>query len=201
MANVLIAQLARAPVAGQVKTRLLAELTPQRAADLHAAMVLYICRRLAPAATLQVWVDGDATVPLFSDCLAAGADSLQQQQGEDLGARMAHIVAAGLGAFDKVVLVGSDAPGLDARHVEAAAAALEEVDAVFVPALDGGYVLLGLKAPCPELFAALPWGTNSVLAKSQRALERAGRRFMLLEPLPDIDRPEDLRYLPEDLVW
>ena len=201
VAELLIAQLARAPVPGKVKTRLEPELGPRGAADLHAAMVLHICRRLAPAGTLQLWVDGDASLPLFSKCLAAGAGSLLQQRGDNLGQRMAHIVTVGLEGFDKVMLVGSDAPGLDASHVAQAAAALDTADAVFVPALDGGYVMLGLKAACPELFVDMPWGSNRVLELSQAVLKRAGKTVALLGSLPDIDRPEDLRYLPEDLVW
>lgn len=201
MAELLIAQLARAPVAGQVKSRLLPALDAQRAADLHAAMVLYICRRLAPAGTLQLWIDGDSTAPLFRACLAAGAESLHQQRGDDLGARMSRIVDVGLEDFDKVILVGSDAPALNASHVGRVAAALEGSDAAFVPATDGGYVMLGLKAPCPELFTGVPWGTSEVLALSLSALAASGKRASLLEPLPDIDRPEDLRHLPDDLDW
>ncbi len=201
MAELLIAQLARAPVAGQVKTRLLPALNPQRAADLHAAMVLYTCRRLAPAGTLQLWVDGDSADPLFQACLAAGADSVQQQRGDDLGARMAHIVSVGLEKFDKVILAGSDAPGLNASHVARVAAALDGADAAFVPATDGGYVMLGLKARSPELFAGLPWGTDRVLELSLAALAESGKRVKVLDPLPDVDRPDDLRFLPEDLVW
>jgi rSAM/selenodomain-associated transferase 1 len=201
VAELLIAQLARAPVVGQVKTRLLPALNPQRTADLHAAMVLYICRRLAPAGTLQLWVDGDSTAPLFRACLAAGAESLRQQRGDDLGARMSHIVDVGVEDFDKVILVGSDAPGLNASHVGRVAAALDDADAAFVPATDGGYVMLGLKAPCPELFTGLPWGTSEVLELSLAALAAVGKRAHLLEPLPDIDRPEDLCHLPEDLDW
>ncbi len=201
VAELLIAQLARAPIPGQVKTRLLPALDAQRAADLHAAMVLYICRHLVPAGRLQLWVEGDMTAPLFSDCLAAGADSLQQQRGEDLGARMAHIVDSGLANSGKVVLVGSDAPGLNAGHIAAIDEALESADAVFIPALDGGYVSLGLTLPCSELFADMPWGTDRVLELSLAALAASGRRAAVLEPVPDIDRPEDLRYLPDDLHW
>ncbi len=201
MPELLIAQLARAPVAGEVKTRLLPALPPARAAELHAAMVLYICRRLSPAGHLQLWVQGDMSAPLFAHCLASGARSLQAQHGDDLGARMAHIVEVGLATADRVLLVGSDAPGLDASHVAAVAEGLERADAVFVPALDGGYVMLGLATRCPELFADMPWGTDRVLARSLDALQKVGRRAVVLDPVPDIDRPEDLRYLPEDLDW
>ncbi len=201
MPELLIAQLARAPDAGKVKTRLFAALEPARAAELHAAMVLYICRQLSPAGHLQVWVQGDMSDPLFADCLTQGARSLHPQHGDDLGARMSHIVKTGLETAGRVLLVGSDAPGLKASHVAAVAAALESADAAFVPALDGGYVMLGLAGHCPELFTGIPWGTDRVLALSLEALAGAGRRAVVLDPVPDIDRPEDLRYLPEDLVW
>ncbi len=201
MAELLIAQLARAPEVGRVKTRLFPALEPARAADLHAAMVLYICRRLAPAGHLQLWVEGAVTDPLFDRCLDSGARSLHQQCGDDLGRRMAHIVDAGLSTAAGVILAGSDAPGLGPGHVAAVARALQSSHAAFVPALDGGYVMLGVSARCPELFKDIPWGTDRVLALSLAALESAGRRAAVLDPVPDIDRPEDLRHLPDDLVW
>lgn len=201
MAEFAIAQLARAPVPGRVKTRLLPHLSPLRAAQLHAALVLYVCRRLCRAGPLQLWVTGDEGAPVFADCLAAGAERLCRQQGADLGERMLHIVQQVLEDHDKVILVGSDAPALDGDYLQRARAALEHSEVVFGPAADGGYVLLGLSRPVPELFSGIPWGTHRVLQRSLEVLDRIGVSSSLLESLPDIDRPEDLRLLPDDLVW
>lgn len=201
MAEFAIAQLARAPEPGRVKTRMVPALSPQRAAQLHAAMVLYTCRRLCRAGPLQLWVAGDEGAPVFADCLAAGAGKLCRQQGDDLGQRMAYVARQVLADHEKVILVGSDAPALDADYLEQARKALDASEVVFGPAADGGYVLLGLTRPVPELFSGIPWGTDRVLERSLESLERLGVTAVLLETLPDIDRPEDLRFLPDDLVW
>jgi hypothetical protein len=114
---------------------------------------------------------------------------------------MAHIALRALDAGREVILVGSDAPSLDADYVRRAVGELASADAVFGPALDGGYVLLGLRVFCEALFTDMPWGTDRVLEVSLSRLEAAGFSYRLLDALPDIDRPEDLRYLPDDLRW
>lgn len=201
MAEFAIAQLARAPEPGRVKTRMLSALSPERAAQLHAAMVLYICRRLCRAGPLQLWVESAEDAPVFRDCVAAGAGGPYRQHGADLGARMWHITQQVLEQFDKVILVGSDAPALDPDYLARARAALDRCEVVFGPAADGGYVLLGLSRPIPELFSDIPWGSDRVLQRSLEVLAGMGVTAELLETLPDIDRPEDLRHLPDDLAW
>jgi glycosyltransferase A (GT-A) superfamily protein (DUF2064 family) len=105
-------------------------------------------------------------------------------------------VAAATG--QPVVLIGSDAPTLGPDRIRAAARLLAEgADAVLGPALDGGYVLLGLPAPDPAAFAIDPalWGGPHVLAATRAALAGAGREAVLLDPLPDLDTPDDARAL------
>ena len=96
-------------------------------------------------------------------------------------------------------LVGSDAPSIDAGYLKAARHALAEVDCVLGPALDGGYVLFGLRRFVPELFTGISWGEDSVLEKTLEKLAALGWSYRLLETLADIDRPEDLRHLPDSL--
>ena len=173
----------------------------ERATALHAAMVAYICRRLLSFGPTQLWVSGDEHATVFQACCELGALGPFQQYGADLGERMAHITGLALREHEKVILVGSDAPAIDREYLERARRALDTVDVVFGPALDGGYVLLGAKRLIPGLFAHIPWGTGRVLEASVKALEKAGHDWIMLEPLPDIDRPEDLRHLPGDLAW
>ena len=193
--------MARSPEPGAVKTRMLPALSAEGAARLHSAMVMYICRRLMGFGPTQLWVSGDQRSPLFHQCIELGALGPFRQRGADLGERMAHIANLALRQHDKVILVGSDAPGIDRGYLEQARRALDSVDVVFGPAVDGGYVLLGLKRVVPGLFVEIPWGTGQVLERSLQALSESGNDWILLEPLPDIDRPEDLRHLPVDLVW
>jgi len=200
--GVLLAQLARAPVSGQVKTRLLPRLGAELATALHAAMVEHVCSTLCDSrcGTVELWVDGTLELPLFRRCLDRGATALRQQQGADLGQRMAWICEQGLGRFGAVILVGSDAPSIDPHYIADACAALERSELVLGPALDGGYVLIGMRRYTADIFVDMPWGTDRVLAETLARIGRLKKTVELLPPLPDIDRPEDLHHLPEQFA-
>ena len=94
------------------------------------------------------------------------------------------------------LLIGTDAPALDAGYLRDAAAALRGNDAVIGPALDGGYTLIGLKRAAPGLFEAMPWSTPEVLGETRLRLRRLALRHVELPPLADIDEPADLVHLP-----
>ena len=95
-----------------------------------------------------------------------------------------------------MLLIGTDAPGVDAAYLRAAAAALATHDAVFGPALDGGYTLVGLRQPTPALFAQMPWSTPQVMGETRKRLAHLGLRHAELPALSDIDEPADLAALP-----
>ena len=191
-----IMQFAKAPVPGKVKTRLLPALSAQAACDLHCDLVRHTCQVLLESrlGDVQLWVDSDADNPLFQSLVQSGVAGPLMQAGDDLGARMQHALATGLCEYDAVVLVGSDCPGLTRAYLERALSALAEVELVVGPALDGGYVLLAMRQEHPWLFNEMRWGGEDVLAETLRRAERQRVELRLLEPLPDIDRPEDLRY-------
>jgi hypothetical protein len=144
--------------------------------------------RAAPA-DLEVRFDG-GTEQTMSHWLGDSARFLPQGAG-DLGERMAR-------AFEEssrspaTVIIGSDCPGLRPDVITAAFARLTEAPVVLGPAEDGGYYLIGLSRPMPELFRGIPWGTDRVLSNSLALLQRRGCKPALLDPLEDIDRPEDL---------
>jgi glycosyltransferase A (GT-A) superfamily protein (DUF2064 family) len=98
----------------------------------------------------------------------------------------------------RALLIGTDAPDLDAAVLRAAALALDAHDAVFVPALDGGYVLVGLRRPGAPIFSDMAWSTPAVMAQTRERLSRAGWRHLELEALADIDEPADLQRLPHE---
>jgi len=194
--DVLLIQFAKAPVPGKVKTRLVPELGEQGACELHAALVQHTCRQLLASAlgSVEIWVAGQHSGQLFQACLATGADTLRQQQGADLGTRMYSALKDGLGRAKKVLLVGSDCPGLDRDYLRAAVAALDSYPVVLGPAEDGGYVLIGATAIDEQLFAGVHWGEASVLAETMANVDSINWRVGLLDPRSDIDRPEDLQH-------
>jgi len=190
---------ARAPVAGQAKTRLIPALGAEGAARLHGRLV----RRALEAASgsgagfVELWCAPDCSHEFLQDCARSSGCRLQAQTAGDLGQRMRAALEAGLPA----VLLGSDAPGLTADTVRTAAATLARgSDCVLVPALDGGYVLIGLTVPAPQLFEGIGWGGPQVLEQTRRRCMQLGLRFVELPACPDIDRPEDLVHCPPELL-
>jgi hypothetical protein len=186
---------AKAPVAGRVKTRLIPVLGAQGAAALHRALVR---RTLGEASR----VDGaqvvlccapDAGHGFFRALAARYRVRLRSQRGADLGARMAHAMEWALAQGPTALLIGTDCPALTARDLSEAIAVLRAgCDAVLGPALDGGYVLIGLRRYSQRVFEVLPWGSARVLELTRARLQGLGWRWRELAPRRDLDRPQDL---------
>ncbi len=121
-----------------------------------------------------------------------------RQIGENLGERMknAFIEAFSMN-FRRVVLIGSDIPGLPLEFIEEAFTSLEETDVVIGPSLDGGYYLIGFKDKkfCPAAFKGIPWSTERVFEETMKVLKREGLTVHTLQPQRDIDTIEDLKSL------
>ncbi len=192
-----IAVFAKAPVPGEVKTRLAGVLGADAAASLHAGLVRHalataVHARLGP---VSLWCMPDVGHSFFERCAAEFGVRLETQEGADLGERMGR-------AFERaaapLLVIGADCPALTPRHLAAAAATLRDADAVFVPAEDGGYVLVGLARPVRGIFDAIPWGTAGVMARTRERLERARARWVELDPLWDVDRPDDYARLQRE---
>ena len=186
-----IAVFARAPVAGGCKTRLIPALGADGAAALHARMIArtVACARDAAVGPVSLWCTPDTAHPAFQRFTNV---SLHLQTGDGLGARMlAAFAAQPPGA--PLLLIGTDCPALAAEHLRACADDLRDgADAVFLPTEDGGYVLIGLRTPQPELFSDMPWSTDRVMALTRQRLERLGLRWNEPATLWDVDTPEDL---------
>ena len=139
-----------------------------------------------------------------SSLRSLGEVDLALQRGSTFAERLENAVAdAFADGWREVVVIGADTPRIESRHLRLAFDRLSSSrapHAVVGPACDGGYYLLGLRRPSPELFVDVPWGTDRVLARTLEAIRAAGRTVLILEPLADIDRPEDLPLLPDDLA-
>jgi rSAM/selenodomain-associated transferase 1 len=193
-ASTLLIQFARAPLPGAVKTRMLPQLSPAQACELHRAMVLWTCRQLVESGVgaVQLAVTGAPEDTLFHRCRDIGAAAIAVQRGRDLGERMHHALADGLRAYERVVLVGSDCPALDGSYLRQARDALDGCPVVLGPAMDGGYVLVGLRSPLPGMFEAMPWGSPRLMALTRERLRLLRVDWVELEPLADVDEPRDL---------
>jgi rSAM/selenodomain-associated transferase 1 len=185
--------IAKEPVPGAAKTRLAPVLGADGAARVAAAMLVDTLAVMAQV-DAEPWVcfaPPDARTRMAD--LAPGCGLLAQVDG-DLGDRLAACFAALLGGgADRVVIVAADTPHVPPETFEGAFALLDQVDMVLGPAHDGGYYLVGAKAPHPELFVGVPMGTDAVLQVTiQRAIHR-GLRIGTVPTLRDLDRLEDLR--------
>ena len=194
--------LSKSPRAGTVKTRLIPLLGPAGAASLHAALLDHTLNVANAYAGAQVQLHvTDTEDETIKACAARHRVALAAQSAGDLGERM-HAAFSTAFAFHRceaVVLVGSDCAVLSSPYLAGAFDVLNEgCDAVFGPAEDGGYVLVGLARPARELFAGIAWSTPTVMSETRERLRRLDWRWRELEPLWDVDTPEDYARLARE---
>jgi rSAM/selenodomain-associated transferase 1 len=193
----------KAPIAGQVKTRLIPTLTAEQAMDVHIELSLNTFKK-ATQQTLcpvQLWCAPSIDHAFFSQAKHDYPLTLKQQQGNDLGERMNHAICTVLKSYKRAVLIGCDSPSLSSHDLAAAIDTLNQATAVFAPAEDGGYVLIGLNCPQPKLFMAMPWGSVEVMAKTRTRCQQLGIIYHELAQQWDVDTPDDLtRYQNHSLV-
>lgn len=193
---------AKAPEPGKVKTRLIPALGKAGAAALHRRLVMHSLRAAQDAelGPVELWCAPDTHHAFFAECERDFGVSLHSQCEGDLGARMRRALETVLGRAVRAILVGSDIPALSAQYLRDAERALSHAhDAVIGPVEDGGYVLIGLARCDPELFRDIPWGEPEVLAETRRRIAALRWRCLELPTLWDVDRPEDLERLPEEM--
>jgi hypothetical protein len=199
----LIIVFAKAPLAGYAKTRLIPALGAQGAADLALRFLNHAVGQALAAGLgeVELCCAPDARHASFSEIARAPGLVLTEQGEGDLGERMARAMQRGLARCDKVLLIGTDAPALDAARLRDAAAALDAHAAVFVPTVDGGYVLVGLRTPGSGalacIFTAMPWSTPQVMQRTREALAREAIGYAEMATIRDIDEPADLAHLPK----
>ena len=192
---------AKAPVPGEVKTRLIPALGAAGAAALHERLVDRTLATAVEAAVgpVELCCTPDDPHPALAALARVHGATLAAQGPGDLGERMRAAFARVLAAAPAAVLIGADCPPLTAQHLrDGAAAVAGDADAVVAPAEDGGYVLIGLKRAVDSLFAGVGWGGPTVMAETRVRLAAAGLRWRELATLWDIDRPEDLVRLPKE---
>lgn len=184
---------AKPPLPGLVKTRLMADIGAEAATGVY---------RYCLEHTLAVARDAGFGYRVFlaepgdHECFSGEACSLQQ--GADLGERMLNALRSMLAMDNQgAMIIGSDCLDLQVRHLHDAAAALLENDLVLLPALDGGYALIGCKVASAELFTGLAWSSDRVLQQTLERAETLGLRSCLLEPVRDIDTLRDLEHYPQ----
>jgi rSAM/selenodomain-associated transferase 1 len=186
--TIAIAVLAKAPLPGFAKTRLIPALGAEGAALLQARLVEHAVATACAAriGPVTLWGAPDESHPLFQAIGARLGVALARQDGGDLGERMLAAVAA---ADMPVLVIGTDCPALTADHLRGGA------DAAIIPAEDGGYALIGLRAPARTLFSEMHWSVPSVMEETRRRLRDLGMTWQEPVTLWDLDLPEDIERL------
>lgn len=193
-----IAILAKAPVPGFAKTRLIPAIGAHAAAVLQERLTerAVATALAADVGVVTVWCAPDGTHDTFLKLVARSRITLRPQPEGDLGNRMLAATAASNGP---TLVIGTDSPALGELHLRGAANALRDgIDVILIPAEDGGYVLIGTRSAQPALFAGIAWGTKTVLADTRtRIIEE---RLVLAEqpPLWDVDTDSDLARLERE---
>lgn len=186
---------AKAPVAGAVKTRLIPVLGEVGAARLAGEMLARTVEQSVAAglATPELCASPDPDAAEWEGLLPIAAIRLTDQGKGDLGERLARAARRVIEGGERVLLVGTDCPDLDATRLSAAALRLDDHDAVIHPAEDGGYVLLGLSRYDPSIFERVAWSTDSVAAATIARIDALGWSLSVGATMRDIDEPADLR--------
>lgn len=190
---------ARHPESGKVKTRLIPALGAEQAAELHSALAkktFSTANRLQNSigADIEIRVTGDENRCVNSFDSDIGERFLVRSQiGIGLGERLEGAArAAFCDGVQKLVVIGTDCPDLNAATLMQAFAELEKSDLVLGPALDGGYYLIGMRVFWPTLFHGVDWGSERVLEQTLAKAKQLGLGVSQLQSLSDVDYPEDL---------
>lgn len=200
MADSALIVFAKAPIPGLAKTRLVPTLGKEGAARLAARMLRETLRQAVDAGVggVELCCTPDTSHPALREAAEEFAVVLTAQCEGDLGRRMQHALGRVLSTHRKALLIGTDAPALDRLQLRRAACLLNSHSAVFVPAIDGGYVLVGLAQPIPALFERIDWSTERVMAQTRDRLSAASHVWAEMPALPDIDLPADRRHVPKE---
>ncbi len=190
-----IAMFARAPIKGQVKTRLIPALGDQGALDMHVKLMnrqIDVLNSFG-LCSIQLWVDQARDHSAFLHF----EGEIKLQKGLSLGDKMFHAAKEVLQESSQVVIIGSDCPGIDKDYLKLALQELDNSsnDVVLGPAVDGGYVLIAMKSPYQQIFQDIDWGSAHVLQQTVDQLKHCGLGFSMLPALRDIDTAEDLESL------
>ena len=194
-----LAVMAKAPIAWKVKTRLVPPLTQEQAADLYRALLLDQLEHLSGLTVAELYLvyAPEDSVPLMRQ-LAPPNFHCFAQRGDDLGERMdAAFIDLWRRGHRNVVLVGSDLPALPLSYLETAfeLLATSTHQVVLGPSRDGGYYLVGMNRPTPEMFQNMTWSHDQVLAQTTDKLGKLGIQPALVPAWFDIDSFEDLKHL------
>ncbi len=190
----MVIQFAKYPRKGEVKTRLKPLLEDDGCYELHQQLLTKVNENVRESGIFNVLALDQLGQHETVDSIASHS-CLLLQQGSDLGERMKNALRWGLERAHKVIIVGSDCPVIKPSHLQEVIEELNSHDHVFIPAEDGGYVLIAATEVFAPIFENMPWGGDQVMAKTRDKLSKAKKTVSYLSSLWDVDRPDDYQRL------
>ena len=184
----------KAPIIGQVKTRLQPVLSAEQAAEAHLSLTRFTLDRAfqQPLCAVQLYCAPDGDHIFFRQCVQDYALTLKNQCGGNLGEKMCNAFSEALIHYKHAILIGCDCPSLTVTDLRLALSYLQKAqEAVIAPAEDGGYVLIGLNAPQPALFENIAWGGPRVMTDTLQRASQASITVQSLKRQWDVDTPAD----------
>ncbi len=179
----------KVPEKGKVKTRIGDVVGNEKAVDIYRKLLLKTMQTISHLSVQKLLFF--APKPFY---LSEWPDQEVQehlQQGGDLGERMHHSFEVALQEADRALVIGTDCPYLTPEVLSEAYEQLVHHDMVMGPSPDGGYYLLGMKTPCPEVFQDIPWSTDQVSTLTVERMKTLGKTWYEMPTLADIDFIED----------
>lgn len=195
-ADARIMVFSKAPDPGRVKTRLIATIGEDAAAELYRDLVHATLETAAGSGLcpVELWCSPGVSHPFFEQCRQQHGVELHAQIQGDLGRRMSHALQSSGRPGRSLVLVGADCPTLSAADLEEAFTLLEQDNGVVLgPAEDGGYYLIGMREPCAFIFDDIPWGASTVLELTRARLRQRRIKCQCLTLRRDLDTADDYR--------
>jgi len=192
----IVIQFAKFPRLGGVKTRLKPLLGDDGCYELHQQLVKRVNENIRESGFFNVLAIDQLGEHSLTNELAK-SNCLLLQEGDDLGERMKNAIVWGLQKAKKVIIVGSDCPVIKESHLNLVSEKLNSNTHVFIPAEDGGYVLIACTQVSPEIFKGVSWGSDMVMQQTCEKLINARQQTFYCDPLWDVDRPEDYQRLKQ----
>jgi rSAM/selenodomain-associated transferase 1 len=197
---------AKAPEPGRVMTRLAADIGPESAVGLYRCFLADIAAQVGrldtslerPVRAVFAYA-GDPDHPDFEPFRHAGFEFVSQGEG-DLGDRLVRMTEKSFGdGASRLIIIGTDSPTLGPAHFRGALAALDDHDVVVGPSFDGGYYMIGLRAPHTTVFEGIDWSTPRVFGQTLRHCRASSLLCEALEFWYDVDTFDDLKMLETHL--
>lgn len=201
--------MTRIPIPGKTKTRLMGLLTGEECARIHYSFLqdlFSVCDLLKDELDIYITYTPEGNLSIIKNIIPEYIEAFPQQ-GEDLGERMGYSINKLLKKYNKVVLIGTDIPELQPRHIKEAFDVLDDKDICLGPTVDGGYYLVGMKKAHDEIFSNnIAWGKKSVLEGTIDIANRRGLKVGLSSKCRDIDTKDDLKIFidkikDEKVIW